>query len=55
MDDNVLCLLIPFLIEIVVSKVDVQILLTDSIKENIIYQCLDEGKILPCIEEIIDQ
>ena len=37
MEDNVLCLLIPFLIEIVVSKVDVRLILTEEIKETIIY------------------
>ena len=33
----VLCQLIPFLIEIVVSKIDVRLILTDEIKETIIY------------------
>jgi hypothetical protein len=37
MEDNVLCQLIPFLIEIVVSKIDVRLILTDEIKETIIY------------------
>ena len=52
MDDIVLQLLIPFLIDIVKNKVDVRNILTDQIKEKLIYKRLDEGKPLPTIKEI---
>ena len=47
MDDNVLGNLIPFLKQIVINKVDVRDILTDHIKENIIYRLLDDGQPLP--------
>ena len=53
MDDIVLTLLIPFLIDIVESKIDVRELLTDKIKEEIIYKKLDEGKALPKVKDML--
>ena len=53
MDDIVLQLLIPFLIDIVKNKVDVRLLLTDKIKEEVIYKKLDEGKSLPQVKDIL--
>ena len=50
MDDNVLNLLIPFLKEIVIEKADVRTLLTERLKEQVIYKSLDEGKSIPSIE-----
>ena len=50
MDDNVLNLLIPFLKEIVIEKADVRTLLTETLKDQVIYKCLDEGKSIPSIE-----
>ena len=55
MDDIVLQLMIPFLIDIVKSKIDVRDLLTDKIKEEVIYKKLDEGKPLPSIKDIFNQ
>jgi hypothetical protein len=54
MDDTVLEMLLPFLKEIVTEKVaDVRHLLTKRNKEKIIYRCLEEGKYIPSIEEIM--
>jgi hypothetical protein len=56
MDDTVLELLTPFLISITKSSdlvPDVRTLLTDKIKEEIIYRCLEEGKELPSIEDML--
>lgn len=55
MDDIVLQLLVPFLIDIVKSKVDVRHILTDPIKEQLIYKRLDEGKPLPTVREIFQK
>lgn len=55
MDDIVLQLLVPFLVDIVKSKVDVRHILTDPIKEELIYKRLDEGKALPSIKEILSK
>lgn len=53
MDDIVLQLLIPFLIDIVKNKVDVRLLLTDVIKEQVLYKKLDEGKPIPAVKDIL--
>ena len=54
MDDNILDLLLPFLKEIVIEKVpDVRKLLNKNIKEKVIYRCLDEGKWIPSINELL--
>ena len=52
MDDTVLNLLVPFLKEIVIEKVDVRELLTEKIKQEILYRNLDEAKNIPSIEEM---
>lgn len=54
MDDTVLELLTPFLKEIVTSGrvTDVREVLTNDIKEKIIYRHLEEGKDLPKLEEL---
>lgn len=55
MEDNILELLLPFLKEIVSSKIpDVRKLLTKENKENIIYRTLEEGKLIPSISEILN-
>jgi hypothetical protein len=56
MDDNILEQLTPFLKSIVVSGMvpDVRELLTKHVKDQIIYKCLEEGKDIPPIEEIIE-
>ena len=54
MDDTVMEYLIPFLKEIVTSKLqDVRKLLTKSIKENILYRCLEEGKEIPSVYDMM--
>ncbi len=55
MDDTILEQLTPFLKAIVSSgKVpDVRKLLTKSFKEQILYRCLEEGKEIPSIDELI--
>ena len=53
MDDVVLTLLIPFLIDIVESKIDVRELFTEKIKETIIYKKLGENKALPKVNEML--
>ena len=55
MDDTILEQLTPFLRSIVSSgKVpDVRKLLTKSLKEQVLYRCLEEGKEIPPIEELI--
>jgi hypothetical protein len=54
MDDNILDLLLPFLKEIVQEKVpDVRKILTKEIKERTIYRCLEEGKLLPSVQEML--
>ena len=53
MDDNVLSLLIPFLKEIVEKHVDVRNVLTERIKESVLYMQLEEGLALPCVEEMM--
>lgn len=55
MDDIVLQLLVPFLVDIVKSRVDVRHILTDSIKEELIYKRLDEGKALPSVKEMLSK
>ena len=50
-----LTLLIPFLIEIVVNKVDVRHLLTDEIKQAVLYKSLDEGRLIPPVEELLER
>ena len=55
MDDIVLQLLVPFLIDIVKSRVDVRHILTDHVKEELIYKRLDEGKKLPSVKEIFSK
>ena len=53
MDDTVLEQLLPFLKEIVQTKhADVRTLLTEEHKENVIYKCLEEGKLIPPIAKI---
>ena len=53
MDDTVLEQLLPFLKEIVQTKhADVRTLLTTDNKENTIYKCLEEGKLIPSISKI---
>ena len=55
MDDNILELLLPFLKEIVTEKVeDVRKILTKEVKEKVIYRCLEEGKLLPSIQEMLN-
>mmetsp|Transcript_30607 Transcript_30607/g.22690 ORF Transcript_30607/g.22690 Transcript_30607/m.22690 type:complete len:149 (-) Transcript_30607:56-502(-) len=55
MEDTVLELLLPFLKEIVEEKVpDVRKLLTEDIKEKMIYKYLEEGKLLPSISEMLN-
>jgi hypothetical protein len=55
MDDNVLELLTPFLKEIVISGrvPDVRELLNKNMKEKVLYKCLEEGKEIPKIEELL--
>jgi len=53
MDDNVLSLLIPFLKEIVEKHIDVRNVLTERIKESVLYRQLDEGRALPSVEEMM--
>ena len=54
MEDIVMELLLPFLKDIVLSRVpDVRKLLTKSIKEEIIYRCLEEGKNIPSVDELL--
>ena len=54
MEDNELPLLIPFLIEIVVSQSDVRDLLNDKIKREVIYKCLDQGQLIPSVDDILE-
>lgn len=55
MDDNILDLLLPFLREIVLEKIpDVRKILSKEIKEKTIYRCLEEGKLLPSIQEMLN-
>lgn len=56
MDDNVLELLTPFLKRIVQSNLvhDVRKLLTNDIKDQVIYPCLKEGREIPSIEELLN-
>lgn len=56
MDDNILEQLTPFLKSIVASGMvpDVRKLLTKNLKEQVIYKCLEEGRDIPPIEELID-
>lgn len=55
MDDSILEQLTPFLKSIVSSgKVtDVRKLLTKPLKEQVLYRCLEEGKEIPHIDELI--
>ena len=54
MEDIVMELLLPFLKDIVLSRVpDVRKLLSKSIKEDIIYRCLEEGKNIPSVDELL--
>ena len=55
MDDQVLELLVPFLKDIVLSQVDVRDVLRKEVKEQVIYRCLEEGKELPSVAEIMDR
>ena len=54
MDDRVLPRLQPFLVSIAEHEVeDVRTLLTDQIKENIIYACLERNKPIPPLTELL--
>ena len=53
MEDNVLGLLIPFLKQIVDSKIDVRTILQDETKEKYLYKPLEDQKPIPNIEEMI--
>ncbi|TNV73858.1 hypothetical protein FGO68_gene15839 [Halteria grandinella] len=55
MDDNVLELLTPFLKRIVQSNMvqDVRQLLTNDIKDKVIYPCLKEGRDIPSVEKLL--
>ena len=54
MADRVLPRLQPFLVQIVEHEVpDVRNLLTEQIKENIIYDCLERNKPIPHIRELL--
>ena len=54
MEDNVMELLMPFLKDIVSSQVpDIRKIFTKSIKEDIIYRCLEEGKSIPSVSELL--
>lgn len=55
MDDTVLELLTPFLKGIVTSGLvdDVRKLLNKNMKDKILYKCLEEGKEIPPIEELL--
>ena len=53
MDDRVLNLLMPFLKEIVIEQVDVRTVLTEEIKQNVLYPNLDEGINIPSIEDLL--
>lgn len=55
MDDNILELLLPFLIDIVIEEVeDVRKVLSKENKEKVIYKCLEECKLIPSINEIMN-
>lgn len=54
MDDTVLEMLLPFLINLVTERVpDIRKVLTKDIKEKIVYRCLEEGKAIPSITELL--
>jgi len=55
MDDNVLEILTPFLRSIVTSGLvsAVRKLLNKNMKEKVLYKCLEEGKEIPKIEELL--
>eukprot|EP00347_Sterkiella_histriomuscorum_P016243 403353940 len=56
MDDTVMELLIPFLKDIVMSRVpDVRKILTKSNKENILYRYLEENKEIPPVQELLER
>ena len=56
MHDQVLPNLEKFLGEIVEKQVpDVRELLTQEIKENIVYTCLERNKPIPPVEELLEQ
>jgi TFIIF-interacting CTD phosphatase-like protein len=55
MDDNILEILTPFLRSIVTSGLvpDVRKLLNKDVKEKVLYKCLEEGKDIPRIEDLL--
>jgi len=54
MEDQVLELLIPFMKDIVKSRVaDVRRLWTKETKERVLYKCLEEGREIPGVSELI--
>jgi TFIIF-interacting CTD phosphatase-like protein len=56
MDDTVLEILLPFLISLVTERVaDIRKVLTKDIKEKTLYRCLEEGKAIPTITELLMQ
>jgi TFIIF-interacting CTD phosphatase-like protein len=54
MEDIVMELLMPFLKDLVINRVDdVRKVLSKTLKEDIIYRCLEEGKGIPSVDELL--
>ena len=53
MDDTMLLRLIPFLKDISLSRVNVQSVLEENLKVDLIYPALDEGRDLPSVDDLL--